>query len=119
MTRVMRPTEFQYRLSDEGHVVLGQLTSEETLEFEVLSRQERDGLMDLHSELRLLDLYVKCNGQAARPQHELRTAASPPLAARRGCTKTMARRQLTRSIAMVMIVGVICAGLAAIALLAE
>ncbi|MCK1383790.1 hypothetical protein IVB31_05920 [Bradyrhizobium sp. 21] len=55
----MQPTDFRYRLSDRGRIVLGQLSSEETLEFELLSQRDREGLMDLPSELRLLELYVK------------------------------------------------------------
>jgi hypothetical protein len=58
----MQPIDFRYRLSDQGRIVLGQLSSEETLEFEVLSRRDREGLIDLPSELRLLELYVKYNG---------------------------------------------------------
>lgn len=55
----MQPIDFRYRLSDQGRIVLGSLSSEETLEFEVLSRRDREGLIDLPSELRLLELYVK------------------------------------------------------------
>jgi len=55
----MQPIHFRYRLSDQGRIVLGSLSSEETLEFEVLSRRDREGLIDLPSELRLLELYVK------------------------------------------------------------
>ncbi|MGY8709179.1 hypothetical protein RAD16_25840 [Bradyrhizobium sp. 18BD] len=55
----MQPLDFHYRLSDHGRIVLGQLSSEETVEFELLSRRDREGLMDLPSELRLLELYVK------------------------------------------------------------
>ncbi|UWU78569.1 hypothetical protein N2603_08975 [Bradyrhizobium huanghuaihaiense] len=58
----MQPIDFRYRLSDQGRIVLGQLSSEETVEFELLSRRDREGLMDLASELRLLDLYVKYVG---------------------------------------------------------
>jgi hypothetical protein len=58
----MQPIDFRYRLSDRGRIVLGSLSSEETLEFEVLSRRDREGLIDLPSELRLLELYVKYNG---------------------------------------------------------
>jgi hypothetical protein len=65
----MQPLDFRYRLSDQGRIVLGQLSSEETLEFEVLLRRDREGLMDLPSELRLLELYVKYNG--TRPQAPL------------------------------------------------
>jgi hypothetical protein len=57
----MQPIDFRYRLSDQGRIVLGSLSSEETLEFEVLSRRDREGLIDLPSELRLLELYVKYN----------------------------------------------------------
>ncbi|MBR0775614.1 hypothetical protein JQ543_20335 [Bradyrhizobium diazoefficiens] len=61
----MQPIDFRYRLSDQGRIVLGPLSSEETLEFEVLSRRDREGLIDLSSELRLLELYVKYNGPDA------------------------------------------------------
>lgn len=61
----MQPIDFHYRLSDQGRIVLGQLSSEETAEFESLSRREREGLMDLVSELRLLELYVKYVGSGA------------------------------------------------------
>lgn len=63
----MQPIDFRYRLSDQGRIVLGQLSSEETLEFELLSRRDREGLMDLSSELRLLELYVKYVGAGAQP----------------------------------------------------
>ena len=58
----MQPIDFRYRMSDQGRVVLGSLSSEETLEFEVLSRRDRDGVIDLANELRLLELYVKYHG---------------------------------------------------------
>ena len=58
----MQPIDFRYRLSDQGRIVLGPLSSEETVEFEELSRRDRDGLIDLPSELRLLELYLKYNG---------------------------------------------------------
>lgn len=61
----MEPIDFRYRLSDQGRIVLGPLSSEETLEFEELSRREREGLIDLTSELRLLALYVKYIGSDA------------------------------------------------------
>ncbi|QFI77255.1 hypothetical protein F8237_20655 [Bradyrhizobium betae] len=61
----MQPIDFRYRLSDQGRIVLGQLSSEETVEFELLSRRDREGLMDLPSELRLLELYVKYTGSGA------------------------------------------------------
>ncbi|MHC2625234.1 hypothetical protein ACVIW2_007266 [Bradyrhizobium huanghuaihaiense] len=61
----MQPIDFRYRLSDQGRIVLGQLSSEETVEFELLSRRDREGLMDLASELRLLELYVKYVGSGA------------------------------------------------------
>lgn len=63
----MQPIDFRYRLSDQGRIVLGQLSSEETVEFEVLSRRDREGPMDLSSELRLLELYVKYVGSDAQP----------------------------------------------------
>lgn len=62
----MQPIDFRYRLSDQGRIVLGPLSSEETLEFEELSRRDREGLIDLLSELRLLELYVKYNGSGAQ-----------------------------------------------------
>jgi hypothetical protein len=62
----MESIDFRYRLSDQGRIVLGPLSSEETLEFEELSRREREGLIDLTSELRLLDLYVKYIGSDAK-----------------------------------------------------
>jgi len=62
----MQPIDFRYRLSDQGRIVLGPLSSEETLEFEELSRRDREGLMDLSSELRLLELYVKYSGSGAQ-----------------------------------------------------
>ncbi|MGX1319863.1 hypothetical protein AB7M17_003316 [Bradyrhizobium sp. USDA 377] len=61
----MHPIDFRYRLSDQGRIVLGPLSSEETVEFELLSRRDREGLMDLASELRLLELYVKYVGSGA------------------------------------------------------
>src|SRR6266702_8044331 len=62
----MQPLAFRYRLSDRGRIVLGPLSSEQTLEFEELSRRDREGLIDLLSELRLLELYVKYNGSGAQ-----------------------------------------------------
>lgn len=61
----MQPIDLRYRLSDQGRIVLGQLSSEETVEFELLSHRDREGLMDLPSELRLLELYVKHAGSGA------------------------------------------------------
>lgn len=61
----MQPIDFRYRLSDRGRIVLGQLSTEETVEFELLTRRDREGLMDLPSELRLLELYVKYVGSGA------------------------------------------------------
>jgi hypothetical protein len=61
----MLPIDFRYRLSDQGRIVLGPLSSEETVEFELLSQRDREGLMDLPSELRLLELYVKYVGCSA------------------------------------------------------
>ena len=62
----MESIDFRYRLSDQGRIVLGLLSSEETLEFEELSRRDREGLIDLTSELRLLELYVKYIGSDAK-----------------------------------------------------
>jgi hypothetical protein len=64
-SRAMQPIDFRYRLSDQGRIVLGPLSSEETVEFELLSQRDREGLMDLRSELRLLELYVKYAGSSA------------------------------------------------------
>ena len=55
-SQAVEPIDFHYRLSDQGRIVLGQLSSQETVEFELLSRRHREGLMDLPSELRLLEL---------------------------------------------------------------
>ncbi len=78
----MQPLDFRYRLSDQGRIVLGQLSFEETLEFELLSQRDREGLMDLPSELRLLELYVKYIGSgvpASRaPSQPAWQAAEPP-----------------------------------------
>ncbi|MGX4769431.1 hypothetical protein ACWAUC_06440 [Bradyrhizobium guangdongense] len=62
----MEAIDFRYRLSDQGRIVLGALSSEETLEFEDLTRRDREGLIDLTSELRLLELYVKYIGSDAK-----------------------------------------------------
>ncbi|MCP3385705.1 hypothetical protein NLM31_35505 [Bradyrhizobium sp. CCGUVB4N] len=62
----MESIDFRYRLSDEGRIVLGPLSSEETREFEELTRRDREGLIDLTSELRLLELYVKYMGSDAK-----------------------------------------------------
>jgi hypothetical protein len=62
----MESIDFRYRLSDQGRIVLGPLSSEETLEFEELTRRDREGLIDLTSELRLLELYVKYIGSDSR-----------------------------------------------------
>ena len=64
-SQAVQPLDFHYRLSDQGRIVLGQLSSQETVEFELLSRRDREGLMDLPSELRLLELYVKYIGSRA------------------------------------------------------
>jgi hypothetical protein len=64
-SHAMQPIDFRYRLSDQGRIVLGPLSSEETVEFELLSQRDREGLMDLPSELRLLELYVKYVGSDA------------------------------------------------------
>ena len=64
-SQAVQPLDFHYRLSAQGRIVLGQLSSEETAEFELLSRRDREGLMDLPSELRLLELYVKYAGSGA------------------------------------------------------
>lgn len=84
-----RPIDFRYRLTDQGRIVLGRLSSDETIEFELLSRRDREGLMDLPSELRLLELYVKYVGSGAEaplapfepPWHDIappRPRRSPP-----------------------------------------
>ncbi|MDH2401743.1 hypothetical protein QCM77_17510 [Bradyrhizobium sp. SSUT18] len=76
----MQPIDFRYRLSDRGRIVLGPLSSEETVEFELLSRRECEGLMDLPSELRLLELYVKYAGAeaAGAPTEPSRQVNEPP-----------------------------------------
>ncbi|MDA9436567.1 hypothetical protein XH88_33185 [Bradyrhizobium sp. CCBAU 51627] len=68
----MQSIDFRYRLSDQGRIVLGPLSSEETLEFEELTRRDREGLIDLTSELRLLELYVKYIGS------DLKVSLAPP-----------------------------------------
>ncbi|MBR1128575.1 hypothetical protein [Bradyrhizobium iriomotense] len=80
----MQPIDFLYRLSDQGRIVLGPLSSEETVEFELLSRRDREGLMDLASELRLLELYVKYVGSGA--------GAAPPPPDRHGIEPPRPRR---------------------------
>lgn len=112
-------TDLRYRLSEEGRVVLGQLTADETLEFEVLSQKERDGLMDLQSELRLLDLYVKYHGPVAQKRHEPRRADCTSPTASGRYAQAIARRKVLRSIAMMAIISLMCAGLAAIVFLAD
>ncbi|MGY8633623.1 hypothetical protein RAD15_14190 [Bradyrhizobium sp. 14AA] len=90
----MQPIDFRYRLSDQGRIVLGRLSSEETVEFEVLSRRDREGLMDLPSELRLLELYVKYVGsgtEAARAPPKPAWNMSEPLRLRRPPNSRMAR----------------------------
>ncbi|WP_256805681.1 hypothetical protein [Bradyrhizobium sp. Bra64] len=81
-SQAMQPLDFHYRLSDRGRIVLGQLSSEETVEFELLSRRDREGLMDLASELRLLELYVKYIGSGAEaggaPTEPVRQISEPP-----------------------------------------
>ncbi|QOZ50916.1 hypothetical protein [Bradyrhizobium sp. CCBAU 53338] len=62
----MESIDLRYRMSDQGRIVHGPLSSEETLEFEELTRRDREGLIDLTSELRLLELYVKYIGSDAR-----------------------------------------------------
>ncbi|MBR0710743.1 hypothetical protein [Bradyrhizobium liaoningense] len=85
----MQPIDFHYRLSDQGRIVLGQLSSAETVEFELLSRRDREGLMDLASELRLLELYLKYVGSgsgtdaALAPSQPDRHGVEPPRPGRR------------------------------------
>ena len=82
----MQPIDFRYRLSDQGRIVLARLSSEETVEFELLSRRDREGLMDLSSELRLLELYVKYVGsdtQVTFAPSELGWQMNEPLQRRR------------------------------------
>jgi hypothetical protein len=86
----MQPIDFRYRLSDQGRIVLGPLSSEETLEFEELSRRDREGLMDLRSELRLLELYVKYTGSGAQ-------AALAPSAPASQANELQRRRPPTRT----------------------
>ncbi|MBR0820397.1 hypothetical protein [Bradyrhizobium liaoningense] len=90
----MQPLDFHYRLSDQGRIVLGQLSSEETVEFELLSRRDREGLMDLSSALRLLEFYVKYIGsraEAALAPSEPVWQASEPLQRQRPPRARMAR----------------------------
>lgn len=78
----MESIDLRYRLSDQGRIVLGPLSSEETLEFEQLTRRDREGLIDLTSELRLLELYVKYIGSDARislaPSEPASQVSEPP-----------------------------------------
>jgi hypothetical protein len=90
----MQPIDFRYRLSDQGRIVLGQLSAEETAEFELLSRREREGLMDLASELRLLELYVKYAGSGTgvtRPPPQAGRHTIEPLRPRRQPSSRTAR----------------------------
>lgn len=68
----MESIDFRYRLSDQGR------SSEETREFEDLSRRDREGLIDLTSELRLLELYVKYIGSDAKTSPVPSEPASHP-----------------------------------------
>ncbi|HEV2153148.1 hypothetical protein [Bradyrhizobium sp.] len=105
--------ELRYRLSDEGRIVLGQLTSEETLEFEVLSQQDRDGRNDLQSQLRLLELYVKYSGPASTPRHKnLPRTKSIQLKTER----TMRRQQLPRMTQALILVMICFAAILVLAL---
>src|ERR1700692_1800508 len=55
----MTPSDFfGYQISDSGRLVLPGLTPEETLEYEMLSRQEREQ-RDRLTEMRQLELYLK------------------------------------------------------------
>jgi hypothetical protein len=77
-SQTVQPTDFRYRMSDQGRIVLGPLSSDETLEFEVLSRRDREGRLDLPSELRLLELYVKYSGSSTQvPLAPLQPADEP------------------------------------------
>ena len=49
---------FGYQIGDDGRLTLPGLTKEETLEFELLTRRDRD-LGDRSSEMRELELYLK------------------------------------------------------------
>ena len=73
-SQAVQPIDFHYRLSDQGRIVLGQLSSQETVEFELLSRRHREGLMDLPSELRLLELYVNISARAQRLRSRRRSS---------------------------------------------
>lgn len=80
-------TDLRYRLSEEGRVVLGQLT--------------------------------KYHGPAAQKWHEPRRADCTSPTASGRYAQAMARRKVLRSIAMMVIVSLMCAGLAAIVFLAD
>ncbi|MCP3369834.1 hypothetical protein [Bradyrhizobium cajani] len=104
----MQPLDFHYRLSDQGRIVLGQLNSEETAEFELLSRRDREGLMDRASELRLLELYVKYTGSGTRatlaPQEPIRQAGEKPR--RRGPQSARTARPRNYVLSMIVVASV-------------
>ena len=105
--------ELRYRLSDKGRIVLGQLTSEETLEFEALSQQDREGRIDLQSQLRLLELYVKYRGPTSIPGHKNpQRTKSIPLKTER----TMRRQQLPRMTQALILVMICFAAILVLAL---
>lgn len=98
----MQPIDFRYRLSDQGRIVLGPLSSEETLEFELLSQRDREGLMDLASELRLLELYVKYVGPPARAAPSVPAwQASEPLQRQRPAARTARPRNYVLSMLVI------------------
>lgn len=104
----MQPLDFRYHLSKQGRLVLGPLSSEETLEFELLSRRDREGLMDLSSELRLLELYVKYVGPGTRTALAPEERASHAVAApqRRRPPSSRTARPHNYLLSMIVVAGV-------------
>jgi hypothetical protein len=104
-SQAVQPIDFRYRLSDRGRIVLGSLSSEETVEFELLSQREREGLMDLPSELRLLELYVKYVGSGAEvADAPAERARQEPPRRRRPLSRTARPRNYI--VSMIVIAGV-------------
>jgi hypothetical protein len=104
-SQAVQPIDFRYRLSDRGRIVLGPLSSEETVEFELLSQREREGLMDLPSELRLLELYVKYVGSGAEvADAPAERAGQEPPRRRRPPSRTARPRSYI--VSMIVIAGV-------------
>jgi hypothetical protein len=104
-SQAVQPIDLRYRLSDRGRIVLGPLSSEETVEFELLSQREREGLMDLPSELRLLELYVKYVGSGAEvADAPAERARQEPPRRRRPPSRT--ERPRSYIVSMIVIAGV-------------